>query len=126
MAKKQQSMRPAAIAERQRAVEGLILAGKAEREIARLLGLHQTTVGQIRRRLGLPPPGRWRKPLTAEELRAVEALLADGASYGEAARTVGRGPVTIARHFPGRGWDHEAVADFNRARALLDPEGEFR
>lgn len=41
--------------------------------------------------------------VTAEQLGRARRLLADGASYREAGRTVGCDPSTLARHLPGFG-----------------------
>lgn len=55
----------------------------------------------------------YRPPRTdiAKIIRA-DRLLRDGASYAEAARTVGVSPDTVARWFPGRGWKTEEVTFF--------------
>lgn len=41
----------------------------------------------------------------SDEDRAL-ALLDDGASYTETARTLGRSRKWVSKHFPGRGWTH--------------------
>lgn len=45
-----------------------------------------------------------------EKTRAAE-LLDGGASYHEAARTIGRSAAVLCRLFPGRGWTIEQVAE---------------
>lgn len=47
--------------------------------------------------------------MDAEALAKAAALLDEGASLKEAGRTVGFDEVTIARHFPGRGWDRSTI-----------------
>lgn len=69
-----------------------------------MLGMSERTVYRIRRdhlKLSDAPPFR---PLTQDEKRQAEQLLDDGASFREVADTLGREASTIARHFPGRGW----------------------
>jgi DNA invertase Pin-like site-specific DNA recombinase len=52
-------------------------------------------------------PPRLTKPL--DEVIRAGRLIADGAPYAEVARTVGWDVATVARHFPGRGWDRAEV-----------------
>lgn len=57
-----------------------------------------------------------RPKLTEDEKRRAAALLADGASFRDVARTLQRSASAICRSFPGRGWTREQVAE----RAALD------
>ena len=52
------------------------------------------------------------------ETRAL-ALLADGASYRETARTIGCHHTTIRAHLPGRGWDWATRADMSAHRMKM-------
>lgn len=86
------------------------------------LGMSDKTVVRYRRAAGvLQPTPQW---FTAEELELADKLLADGCSYAEAARTLGRpGCATSLRlRFPGRGWDAATTGAFNRALRLLNPD----
>lgn len=72
------------------------------REIAAAVGVTRRSVERARARTGLSKP---RSPyLTDAEIRQAEALLADGASYEEVARTLSRCTDNIRRRFPGQGW----------------------
>ncbi len=52
-----------------------------------------------------------RPRLTAAEMRRADELLADGVSFADVARTLGRSKSAICRRFPGRGWTAEQVAE---------------
>lgn len=78
-------------------------AGLSISSIARLVGCSERTVGRVRVKAGIAKP---RVPaLTVEQVAQAECLLNDGASYAEAARTVGCSPTALQDRFPGRGWD---------------------
>lgn len=82
--------------------EGLPVA-----EIAARVGWSETTVRRLRRDLRLSTP----TPVITQAMEAeMGRLLDDGLSYLEVARTVGCGPATVARRFPGRGWTHSQSA----------------
>lgn len=88
-------------------------AGKTANEIAQALGVTTRTVERYRARLGVSVPSprsAWR--VSPEWKARVEALLEDGTSLAEAARTVGCNDVTMRRHFPGRGWTKEQAGEF--------------
>ncbi|OBJ10742.1 helix-turn-helix domain-containing protein, partial [Mycobacterium sp. 1465703.0] len=70
--------------------------------IAKLVGVSTRTVVRARGRAGVAKPFSGANRMTADEQRRAAALLDDGASYGEVARTLGRSPDTIMKHFPGR------------------------
>lgn len=92
-------------ARRERVVE-LTRQGYSAPAIAGFLGITKRSVVRIRAHMGIakPPSG---PPLSdAEKVRAGE-LLADGCSYSDVGRTLGRTPNSIRRHFPGMGWERE-------------------
>lgn len=75
--------------------------GHASVSIAHRLGCGLRTVQRYRAEAGYTGY-RDTKPYTPEELSFIEALLADGASFAEVARTVGRDRKTIAGKFRGK------------------------
>ena len=81
--------------------------GRSARDIAEILGITERSVLRHRRAAGLSrEPGT---PMTADELRRAEALLNDGCSLQEVARTLGRSARTIKRRFPGRAWTRAQI-----------------
>jgi transposase len=93
---------PDALAERRSRIVTLCRSGLTVREAAARVGVGISAVTQARREAGLAKP---RPPrMSAEELARAKAMLDDGASYAEVARTLGRGRMAIARRFPGFGW----------------------
>ncbi|WP_187589073.1 helix-turn-helix transcriptional regulator [Gordonia sp. OPL2] len=109
-------------ARRLEAVGSLTRAKTPTAEIAALLGVSERTVTRCRVELGIarPTPPR----LTQEQLDTAERLLAEGASYVEAAQTVGCTPKPLRRRFPGRGW---TFAECGRwARWLAKQDGRQR
>jgi methylphosphotriester-DNA--protein-cysteine methyltransferase len=53
---------------------------------------------------------------------AASALLDDGVPMAEVARTLGWNEATVARHFPGRGWDRTTSAVYAKAVATANAE----
>ncbi|UYL88159.1 helix-turn-helix DNA binding domain protein [Gordonia phage Evaa] len=88
--------------ERAQRVAELTRAGLSASEIAVQLRVTVRTVGRDRRRTGTHGyrPARW----SEEKLARAKALLDDGASYRETARTIGCDPSHLRRRFPGYGW----------------------
>lgn len=109
----------AAVSARRARIEQLTREGYSASEIAAFLGVTKRTVVRIRRKLGItkPPAGL---PLSAEELRIAAEMLADGCSYTETARTLGRGVHTMIRRFPGYGWDRQQSAAYSVAVRRLN------
>ncbi len=64
-------------------------------------------------------PPKLGKPLP--EVLLAGALLADRTSYAEVARTVGWHPETVARMFPGRGWESAEVTAYARLHSTTTP-----
>jgi DNA invertase Pin-like site-specific DNA recombinase len=56
---------------------------------------------------------RPRQEMSDEDIRRAEELLDEEASYAEVGRTLGFSGHTIARHFPGRGWNQEQKNEFS-------------
>ena len=90
------------VAERRDMIARLSREGMRVSDIARDVGVAKSTVGNVRRALGLAT----RKPVafTEDEIRRIERLLDEGASYAEVGRTVGRLRQVVAGRVPGRGW----------------------
>ena len=85
--------------------------GQQAKELAKILDISEKTVRNWRTK---PKPvwihGKLQVPQV--KLDEAEGLLDDGASYYEAARTVGIRSETLRQHFPGRGWSQEQVIDY--------------
>lgn len=64
--------------------------------------------------LGLVSPGRKNPPVSASTLERMRAMVEDGCSFREIARTLGVRWETVARHFPGRQWTHAQAGDHGR------------
>lgn len=105
---------------RRDAVARLTQAGCSATEIAVRLGVTRRTVQRHREITGASRDRDLYPPMTASELAIARALLEDGASYGEVARTLHRGACTIGRHFPGYGWSVGSGGEYRRAMQLLD------
>jgi DNA-binding NarL/FixJ family response regulator len=92
--------------ERQARVREMTRAGMSAELIADVLGVTERQVVRDRVAAGCSqqPSGM---PMSAEELRIAELMLDDGCPVNEVARTLGRSPATICRHFPGRSWSKE-------------------
>lgn len=90
-------------------------------EIAIALNVEEYTVRRHQVALGLREPETKHRRADPDALVHAERLLRDDrASYQEAARTVGVGIDTIARHFPGLGWTGEDRATM--ASLLKNPD----
>lgn len=101
---------PEGIARRRAQIIELSRKGLTVGEICERVGVGHYTVVAVRKDAGISKPRAPR--LTEEELARAEALLADGASYCEVGRTLGRSRQHIARLFPGVGWSMEERDEF--------------
>lgn len=99
-------------AERRDLIVELTRQGQTAAAIAEKCGVTRRTVERIRHDYGLirQPHRRF----TADEIAIVEAMLADGASYTEIGRTIGRDPATIGGRWPHRGWTRREACEFAR------------
>lgn len=99
----------AAIAERQDRVAAMTRCGISASDIAACLRITKRTVTRDRRAAGcnVSGPGI---PLTEAEIARAAELLADGCSYHEVARTLGRGPKAIKHRFPGLSWTPHQIS----------------
>lgn len=97
---------PEMVAARRERVVELTRQGYSAPAIAQFLGITKRSVVRIRSDMGIArePSG---PPLTNAEKDRAALLLGDGCSYTDVGRTLGRHPRSIARHFPGMGWDRE-------------------
>lgn len=84
--------------------------GQSTKKLAEAVGVTPRTIRNWRTK---PKPDWYhtRKQIDDSKLEAVDRLLSDGASYAEAARTVGLNVETVREHFPGRGWSPKQVID---------------
>lgn len=102
--------------ERRARVVELTRQGYSATQIADIIGITRRSVTRIRSDAGIAQQIDV-VPLTEDERRSAAALLDDGCSISEVARTLGRCDTTIHKHFPGRGWakgEGSRLACFNR------------
>lgn len=85
--------------ERDRVIE-LTRQGRTAPQIAEQLKRSTRTVQRIRTAAGIVKT-QATMPMTPQEIAWAQALLDDGASYNEVARTLGRNMKTIAERFKG-------------------------
>jgi DNA-binding CsgD family transcriptional regulator len=99
-------------AERLAEVARLTRAGYTALQISERLGITKRQVARDRHDTGVARPAAI--PMSHTEHRLARALLADGASYAETARTIGRSECVLAKHYPGyakpRGYASEVSA----------------
>lgn len=91
------------VEERHDQIARMARSGMQRKVIARRLGVHIRTVDRVLSDRGLTkgnPP-----KMTVEEIERARALLEDGASYYEAARSIGRSSMVLRRKLPGYQWD---------------------
>lgn len=102
------STTPAALEERRDRIAALTRQGWSAAAIARELGVTVRTVVRARehRDCRVYVPRRF----TADEIAQVEAMLDDGCSYTEVARTLGRNVTVVLQRWPGRGWTKAQAA----------------
>ena len=93
-----------------RQIAELTRRGSTAADIAKQLGLNPRTITRARRRMGVAQPAVPR--FSQDEVRRAEAMLDDGCSFREVARTLGRAHDTIMLKFPGRGWTSRQVAEY--------------
>lgn len=91
-------------------IAALTKAGKTAPQIAEQLGITARTVTRARVRLGIAQPAR--PMLTGKQIAAAFALLEDGCSYKEAARTVGTSISALSNRFPDHGWTRRQGGEF--------------
>lgn len=92
--------------------------GWSAHQIAVQLGVTPRTVGRDRVILGIAEPGP--RYFTAEEDRRALAMLTDGASLAEVARTLGRSQRTIYKRYPHMGWTPSQTGEYNSLRAFRE------
>lgn len=102
-------------------IERMFNDGASDARIAEALDTTVDSAQRARQRMGLYRKTNPRIP--QEKLDEIEALLADGASGREAARSTGVGYATVARRFPGRGWTREQINEYVSVRKLAEKVG---
>ncbi|AEK07821.1 DNA binding protein [Mycobacterium phage Yoshi] len=80
-------------------------------QIATDIGCTSRTVTRVRGKHNITR-GRALDPIPVEKLAVAARLLEEGASYTEAANTVGCSRSVLAAKFPGRGWDRKQCAEW--------------
>lgn len=94
------------IAQRRERVVDLTALGHSAPQIAAAVGCTPRTVVRIRARAGISQPAGG--PLTDDEIHCARALLDDGASFSEVARTLGRSYRHLRGRFPDvPGWTRQ-------------------
>lgn len=107
---------PPEIAER---IVQLTRQGRSAPEIAAMERVCERTVQRVRKAAGIAQPRSL--PTPQHILDQADAMLRDGASIQETARTLGIGYGTVQYHFPGRGWTREQCAEY---RTMIRTYGE--
>lgn len=102
-------MTPQQRAERRELVVRLHRAGVPRGTISTRLEVSVRTVERDLRAAGVVAPHR---PWTAADHRRAAALIEDGCSLSEVARTLNRPRSVIRRHFPGHGWRPSQTAEY--------------
>jgi hypothetical protein len=97
--------------ERMKVVARMDEAGATAAEIAATLGITSRTVSRFRARLR-GAPGQYKPPVSQERLELFDRLLTEGWSYAEISRTHHVAELTLAHHFPGRGWDRSTIGRY--------------
>lgn len=100
-------MTPEGIAARRERVIMLTSQGVSAPTISAILGISKRSVQRHRARAGIAEDAAL--PLSDAEKARAKALLEDGCSYNEVARTVGRTSHSLKRWFPGYGWPPQEV-----------------
>lgn len=90
------------VARRRERIADMTARGVPTKEIAEILGIHERTVQRNREHGGVKHKPERR--FTPEEIEWVEIMLADGCSYTEIGRTLGRHSKVIRNRWPGFGW----------------------
>lgn len=117
-----QDRSPEAMAARRERITQLSKEGVPVAAIAVDVGVAVCTVIAVRKAAGL---NRWTvRPFTLDEDQRIRDLLADGASYAEVARTVGRHHQVIGRRYPGHGWTMQQRDEFTRLIRAHDDSNE--
>ena len=91
--------------------------GWTRTQLAAHFNINPRSVTRLRAKLGIS--GRTNNTLAPERLKQVEAMLTDGASQKETARTLGVDRETIRAHFPGSGWNLSESKTFGNQTWLL-------
>lgn len=94
---------------RQRVV-ALTRMGFSAADIAIATGMCTRTVSRIRVACGVSRTPT--VPFTRDEMQTAMAMLDDGASIAEVARTLGRSKSGVGRAFPGRQWSRAQVNEY--------------
>lgn len=95
---------------RNQLVEEWTRRGESAALIASRLGCTPRTVVRIRAALGIAKPAPHSSWMTPDEVERARALLDDGASCTEVARTLGRDSTTILKRFPQYRWTKTEAA----------------
>lgn len=95
-----------------RIVLDIIAEGGSNPQAAKAIGVSVKTVERIRRKAGISAGCAFAR-FSPEEDKLARAMLEDGASFNEVARTLNRALSTICRKYKGMGWTKQELSEFN-------------
>ena len=97
----------------------LVNEGSTLSQIAEAMGVTERSVSRYKQILGLPRCQGGPRPLPDGWKETAEALFEEGYCQQAVAELVGVSAGTVARHFPGRGWNRAEVGRYARQAKLL-------
>jgi len=100
-----------ALAERREAVARMTRQGQSASQIAVQLGITKRSVVRHRRVAGVSGK-HCSTPIPEEDLAFAKSILDEGASYSEAAASIGRSYKILAQKFPGYGWTRSQAIEY--------------
>lgn len=110
------------IAARHARIAELTRAGLSQAQIAAIVGITPRSVCRTRKKLGLSRPLSGLH-MTPDEIARAQALLDDGASYKEVARTLGRSSWSLRNRFPGYAFTVEQSVEAYRLHKAMSRLG---
>lgn len=94
----------------------LFKGGRTIPQVAEIVGRSPRTVERMRLRYGLSKPSpKCGKRYTKEELAGFQAMIDEGMSFDEIAKTTGVNWATLNRWFRGQAWPPEKVSQYGNA-----------
>lgn len=88
-------------------------------QMAEALGVTERSVSRYKLAFGLTQCQTGYRPLPEGWKDQAEALFNEGYSQMAVAELVGVSAGTVARHFPGRGWNRSEIGSYARQSVLL-------
>lgn len=100
-----------AVRERRETIARMTREGQSATQIANQLGITKRSVVRNRRAAGVSA-GPCYPPIPDDQLAFAKALLDEGASYAEAAASIGRDYKCLTKRFPGYGWTKSQAMEY--------------